>query len=309
MAILKWREVMSTISVIIPTYGEPKYLKDAIESVINQTFKDWSLIVVDDNNPDTLFRQKTEKIMEQFNNNEKVNYIKHNKNKNGAAARNTGLKYVNSKYVAFLDSDDIYLPTRLQECYDALEKNNCANVAGVYTGCEFRRNGKKYSEYIDVKSGNHIISVLACSFMFCTGSNIFMKSSVVNELNGFDESFIRHQDYEFLVRYFEKYDLIGLKKILVIKNNDNINAPNVEREIAVKKHYLEKYEPILNKLKLNEKNYIYHNQCIQIAESAISEKNYELSRKYYNKAKMYCNDTLKQAVRRYLLLARSILMK
>ena len=93
---------MSSISVIIPTYGEPKYLKDAIESVINQTFKDWSLIVVDDNDPDTLSRQKTEKVLEQYNNYENIKYIKHDKNKNGAAARNTGLKYVNSKYVAFL---------------------------------------------------------------------------------------------------------------------------------------------------------------------------------------------------------------
>lgn len=300
---------MSSISVIIPTYGEPKYLKDAIESVINQTFKDWSLIVVDDNDPDTLSRQKTEKVLEQYNNYENIKYIKHDKNKNGAAARNTGLKYVNSKYVAFLDSDDIYLSTRLQECYDAMEQNKYTSVAGVYTGCEFRRNGKKYSEYVNVESGNHIISVLACSFMFCTGSNIFMKSSVVKELDGFDESFIRHQDYEFLIRYFEKYELIGLKKILVIKNNDNVNAPNVEREIAVKKHYLAKYEQILNELKPNEKNYIYHNQYVQIAESAISEKNYELSRKYYKKAKMYCSNTLKESVRRYLLLVRSIFMK
>lgn len=300
---------MSKISVIIPTYGEPKYLKDAIQSVISQTFKDLMLIVVDDNNPDTNFRQKTEKILELFSDYKNIKYIKHDKNRNGAAARNTGLKYVNSKYVAFLDSDDIYLPTRLQECYDLLEKNKSSNIAGVYTGCEFRRNGKKYSEYIDVESGNHMTEVLACSFMFCTGSNIFMKSNVVKELSGFDESFIRHQDYEFLVRYFEKYDLIGLKKILVIKNNDNVNVPNVEKEIAIKKQYLKKYEQIINKLTLNEKNYIYHNQCIQIAESAISEKNYELSIEYYKKAKMYCSNTLKQSVRRYLLLVRSIFMK
>lgn len=297
---------MNKISVIIPTYGEPKYLDKAIESVINQTFTDWELIIVDDNNPESMSRNQTEIIMEKYKNYSNVRYVQHEKNRNGAAARNTGLRLVESKYVSFLDSDDEYMPTRLEECYKALEGNKNPLIAGVYTGCEFRRNGKKYSEYTNVESGNFILNVLACNFMFCTGSNIFMKTKVVRELNGFDESFIRHQDYEFLVRYFEKYELMGIKKILVIKNNDNVNAPNVEKAISVKKQYLNKYAEIIEKL---DKKYIYHCQCIQLGELALLEGKRPLSSLCYKTAKKYGKNTLKQNVRRILLILKNCINK
>lgn len=293
---------MCKISVIIPTYGEPKYLEKAIESVIAQTFRDWKLIVVDDNNPNTVYRDKTKDILNKYKNYPNIEYIQHEKNKNGAAARNTGLQYIDSKYVAFLDSDDEYLPTRLEECYQILETNSDFKYAGVYTGCEFRRNGKKYSRYINVESGNFILNVLACNFMFCTGSNIFMKTEVVRKLNGFDESFVRHQDYEFLVRYFEKYELIGIKKVLVIKNNDNLNAPNVEKAIAIKRQYINKYKGIIDKL---DKNYIYNCQCIQLGELALSEGKYKFSKSCYTQAKKYGKITLLQNLRRVLLFIKN----
>lgn len=298
---------MYKVSVIIPTYGEPKYLKDAIDSVIKQTLKEWQLIVVDDNNPETQYRYSTENILNKYKNYNNIIYIKHERNMNGAVARNTGLEFVDSTYVAFLDSDDEYLNTRLEECCKVMENNKNNRIAGVYTGCEFRRKGKKYLEYTNVESGNHLINVLACNFMFCTGSNIFMKTDVIKELNGFDESFIRHQDYEFLARYFKKYDLLAINKVLVIKNNDNVNAPNVEKEIMVKKHYVKKFESIINELDSEDKNYIYHSQCIQIAESAINEKNYDLSKECYKVAKSYANITLKENLRRCLLLLRNFL--
>jgi len=65
--------------------------------------------------------------------------------------------------------------------------------------------------------------------MFGTGSNIFIRKSVVDELKGFDEAFLRHQDYEFLVRVFEKYTLEAIPEILVIKNNENLNLPDVNK--------------------------------------------------------------------------------
>lgn len=73
--------------------------------------------------------------------------------------------------------------------------------------------------------------------MFCTGSNIFVRRAVIDELNGFDEAFLRHQDYEFLVRLFEKYSLIALPDILVIKNNENVNMPDVVKMESVNKQY------------------------------------------------------------------------
>ena len=220
---------MSKISVIIPTYGDPIYLDKAIKSVVNQTFKEWELIVIDDNNPETLEREKTENILKKYLFNNKVTYIKHEKNKNGSAARNTGIKIAKGKYISFLDSDDEYALNRLEKCYNLLENKGDLLYSGVYTGCEFRRSGKTYNKFMNIKDGNFLIETLACTFMFCTGSNIFIKADTIRQLGGFDESFLRHQDYEFLVRYFEKYKLLAIPEILVIKNNDNVNAVNTQK--------------------------------------------------------------------------------
>ena len=123
------------ITVIVPTYGEPKFLDKAIQSVQNQTYEDWEMIIVDDNNPDTEARIATESIvMEYLKNDERIHYIKHPQNRNGAAARNTGIAQAKGEYIAFLDSDDEYLPRRLEECCRVLDQCD-SSVAGVYTGC------------------------------------------------------------------------------------------------------------------------------------------------------------------------------
>lgn len=275
------------VSVIITTYGEPIFLQKTIESVIGQTMRSWELIVVDDNNPQTKERERTETIVSAFcKEDSRIKYLKHPMNKNGAAARNTGLRYAQGDYIAFLDSDDIYMPQRLQKCCDVLD-NTTQEKAGVYTGCEFRRGEKKYNVIKDVREGNFLIETLAGTFMFCTGSNIFMRRSVVTELQGFDETFVRHQDYEFLVRYFEKYSLAAIPEVLVIKNNENFNFPNPQKTIAVKKQYLRKYKSIIDQQEKEIQNRIYNRQCIAIAESGMRFKDYQLAEKYYGVAKEY----------------------
>src|SRR5699024_12674415 len=90
------------VSVIIPTYGQPTNLITSINSVLDQDYSAVEIILVDDNNPDTDARLKTEKLMfENFNEISNVKYLKHEVNKNGSAARNTGFKYSHGKYICF----------------------------------------------------------------------------------------------------------------------------------------------------------------------------------------------------------------
>lgn len=288
------------ISVIIPTYGMPVFLSSAIESVLSQTFSDIELIVVDDNNPDTVARKQTEVILQKFiSSDSRVKYIKHECNKNGAVARNTGFAIAQGKYVALLDSDDFYMPDRLQKCYDVMERAE-SEYAGVYTGCEFRRNRKTYNKYIDVKDGNFLIETLACTFMFCTGSNIFVRKSVIDELNGFDSTFLRQQDYEFLVRLFEKYSLKAIPEVLVIKNQENFNLPNTEKQIKIRGQYIAKYKYIIDSLNDEQKAYIYHSQAISLAEGAMRNKDYKIAKHYYAKAKGYGPLTRKEWFRKLM---------
>ena len=287
---------MPVVSIIIPTYGEPVFLEQSINSVISQTFSDWELIVVDDNPPESVHRTQTESLMAKYKNKDNIFYLKHPKNLNGAAARNTGLAKACGEYVAFLDSDDEYFPDRLERCLNAMQGTD-STVAGVFTGCEFRRGGKVYHIEKNINTQNCLRETLACKFVFCTGSNIFVRKSVLDELSGFDESFIRHQDYEFLVRLFEHYSLLALQEVLVIKNNENVNLPNVERMIKVKELFLSKYERIIKTFSSKEQQYIYQSHYLQIAEAAIKSKDHLIAKEYYQKAKATGSVQLKSRAR------------
>ena len=270
------------VSIIIPTYGSPRFLKGAIESVFNQTYTDWELIIVDDNNPKTEERKRTADIVRQFTDDPRVRYVEHEYNKNGAAARNTGLSLASGNYVSFLDSDDIYIPERLAKCVDALEKNT--QYDAVYTGCEFRKGEKKYSEFTKLRSGNFLTETLATVFRLCTGSNLFLRRSVIDEMKGFDEAFIRHQDYEFMVRFFQGHNIYAIPDVLVIKNNENINRPNPDKMLLVKKQYLSKYEDVILKLPLAEQKFIYYKHSISVAEHYMQVGLMPEGMRFYRKA-------------------------
>lgn len=300
---------MIQVSIVIPTYGHPTLLEKSILSVLNQTLKDLELIIVDDNNPNTPERMATEDMVCKLQRNDsRIKYIKHFCNKNGAVARNTGFAVAQGKYISLLDSDDEYMPDRLQKCYDVMEQTP-SSVGGVFTGCEFRRAGKTYLRYTDVKDGNFLVDTLACKFMFCTGSNIFVRKCVIDELNGFDGNFLRHQDYEFLVRVFEKYSLKAIPEILVIKNNENFNLPSLEKQIAIKKQYLEKFKYIIKRLSQREVEYIMHGNYINIAENAMAQNNFIIANQYYGKARKYGGLSYREWFRRIVYPVYNIINK
>ena len=102
------------VSVIITTFGGDSKLRRAIASVLNQTYTDVEAIVVDDNDPKSEARVKTESIMQQYECDTRVVYLKHSHNMNGAAARNTGIKEARGSYIAFLDDDDYFFHNRFK---------------------------------------------------------------------------------------------------------------------------------------------------------------------------------------------------
>ena len=113
------------VSVIIPTYNRSHFVSQAIESVLKQTFRDFEIIVVDDGSSDD-----TATVCAEYP--EKVRYI-YQKNQGRAEARNTGMRESRSKYLAFLDDDDIFLPDHLQLQVDYLETNpDVGMVYGTY---------------------------------------------------------------------------------------------------------------------------------------------------------------------------------
>lgn len=108
-----------TVSIIIPNYNKSKYLEQCIESVINQTFEYWNLIVIDDASSDN-----SREVLNKFTNKKKIFIVKLKKNKGVSFCRNLGMRLAQSEYIAFLDSDDYWLKDKLEKHINFVKENN-----------------------------------------------------------------------------------------------------------------------------------------------------------------------------------------
>lgn len=274
------------VSVVIPTYKRPGMLGRAIDSALNQTYENIEIIVVDDNDENSEYRKETEKFMEKYSQTENLHYIKHKKNKNGAAARNTGIRNANGKYIAFLDDDDKYLSKKIELQVMKMERLD-STWGGIYSGVKKTHQNKEFN-ILPKMEGNLQRELLSKEFEFGTGSNLFIKKEVILKLNGFDTSFSRHQDWEFLVRFFRKWKIAYIDKILVIKYcQDNINKPNLEELIEIKKKYLKKYKNDMKKFSLQEQNTIYYRHWITISIKYFKSNYIKKGVYYFKKANTF----------------------
>lgn len=199
------------VSVIIPTFKRADTLSRAINSVLNQTYNNVDVYVVDDNDPDTDYRKQTEETMSQFKNNDRVHYIKHEHNKNGSAARNTGYRASQGDYIALLDDDDEYLPNKIEDQVKLMESLD-DTWGACYTKFIVVDGEKTIAKIGETKEGNLLVDALSRNLMLAAGSNLMIRRKIMNELNGFDESFVRNQDLELLTRILFRYKLACTNK-------------------------------------------------------------------------------------------------
>ena len=230
------------ISVIIPTYKNRGLLNQSIESALNQDYPNIELIVVDDNNPETVERKETEAIMDKYTLKENVYYIKHEVNKNGAAARNTGIRHAKGDYIAFLDDDDFFLPRKLTSQILFLEEHT--EFSAVYC---FAFVGDKKEPTIPY-DGDVLIPLLMNKSTMFTPTLMFRREALI-EIGGFDESFRRHQDYELLIKFFKKGFLMGcLREYLVKINPVGGNRLEPDQFEELKRKYLETFNTTLDEI-------------------------------------------------------------
>lgn len=107
------------VSVIMPSYNTAKYIAESINSVLNQTYSNWELIIVDDCSSD-----ETDLIVKSFLSDKRIKYYKNPTNLGAALSRNRGLREASGTWIAFLDSDDLWKPTKLFEQINYMETNN-----------------------------------------------------------------------------------------------------------------------------------------------------------------------------------------
>ena len=240
------------VSVIIPTYKRPDFLDRAIDSVLNQTYKNIEVIVVDDNNPDTEGRRRTEGIMEKYSNNPLVHYVKHECNKNGSAARNTGFRVSHGVYVAFLDDDDQYLPKKIESQVEKMESLS-SDWGCCYNQYFTQRGDEKPLPVKESREGGLELykeALMHKGLCVNAGSNFMVRREAYQAINGYDESFKRNQDHEFMVRMLHKYKMAYVPEPGLIYSVGTTNVPINYEEVI--RHYIDKFMPYVLNLEKDE---------------------------------------------------------
>ncbi|MCD6599969.1 MAG: glycosyltransferase family 2 protein [Dehalococcoidia bacterium] len=218
------------VSVIIPTFRRPDLLKRAIKSVLEQTFQDFEIIVVDDNNPGEIEIQ-THEIVRDFND-ERLRYVPHEINKGNAAARNTGINLAKGEYVAFLDDDDIFLPQKLKEHINILDESTEDVVLtysqhyGLDTGNNYRvisptKNERKSGYIYEYMLRNYFEKTRYPSILFQTWDAL-IKKQFIQDMR-FDEGGVDG----FLLRLARRGKFIFVAKVLHVQylEGERLSSP------------------------------------------------------------------------------------
>lgn len=259
------------VSIIITTCNGTFKLIRAVESSLKQSYKNVEVIVVDDNGKDTPKQIETEEMLASYITAGEIKYVVHNTNKNGAAARNTGVRNAEGEYLAFLDDDDFFFPERIQEL---VLKADEKQVDVVYSDVLFVR-GKNMVDIMSAKEkGFSCEDLLTNQGLLGTGSNIFIKRDIYDAVNGFDETFFRYQDVEFMIRALKFGKIAGVDKILVAKDITEVRFyPKYDRFTRAQEMLLEKFAGELDNLEPKKKREAMYAKRAELYYSACMSGN------------------------------------
>ena len=273
-------------SIVIPTFNRAGFICKAIDSVLNQTFKDFELIIVDDGSTDN-----TKEVIEKYNDS-RIKYF-YQKNKERSAARNEGIRKSAGEYITFLDSDDYYLPQRLENLYNGIISKG-SPIAFFYTGISFEKDGvilEREEINNSFKSDkDFIVWGVIGTPQACLHRAIFNKHK-------FNENFHISEDMELWLRiihdgyklyFIDMYDIIAVqhsgRSIDEFSNNSFFEMAKVLKFMFSKKHPGYGVSSVFKKLTWGSVYYgiarynIYHNDkgkaIYYLTRSILAKPNY-----------------------------------
>lgn len=241
---------MPIVSIIIPFYNRFKWVDAAVRSVLDQTLTDFELIMVDDgSDEDGSFETKDDP---------RIRYVKQ-ENKGPAAARNTGIKLANGKYIAFLDSDDLFFPNKLEIQVNYMENNP---YIGLSHTSYLRINAD--GEHIErIDSGKFTGRVYPGIISYCpiATPTVMVRRDIVNDLR-FEESFRSGEDVILWINIAKIYEIHGIDEILSkvrIHGCNTIHDPikQLFGNIAIQEYAFERDSSLSFLFKLKSKSTIF----------------------------------------------------
>lgn len=270
------------VSVVMPCYNGKKYIGEAIESVINQTYSNWELIIVDDGSVDNSY-----KIISRYLSDPRIKYIRHKSNKGIAAARNTGLLKSNGKYITLLDNDDTWAEEKLEIQLNAFKESN--NETGLIFGnrgkIDFQGNLKKYKK-VKVNISNDRFSNLKKLFIrnYICSITVIFKKECTGRIGYFDEEIKwGADDFDLWLRIAGQFDIKYIDRIIAYKRDHEFNYYD-DQKMAIGDIYIvnkiTKLYPNLEKYK----NKRISTNAYRYAKYHFTKGNFIDSRKFFFKS-------------------------
>lgn len=232
---------MPAVSVILPTYNRAHLIAETIESVLAQTYSDFELIIVDDGSNDS-----TTEVVDQFQSN-KIRYFKLGK-VGRSGARNFGLKQATGSFICFIDSDDLFLPLKIERQLEILGSGHkyvmiytaayCINEQGerimsVYNREDIMKlspHDARKSPYFKLKSGDIYYDVAFYVPLTVLLPTVMLKREVYEAVGGFDTDLDRFEDIDLWRRISKRFKIFGLDEpTCKIRTHTGNELRNIDR--------------------------------------------------------------------------------
>ncbi len=212
---------MPEISVIIPAYNSAHFLKDALDSVLAQTFRDLEVLVIDDGSTDN-----TRELVSSYGG--QLRYF-YQQNSGVALARNRGIEESRARYIAFLDADDLWMPEKLERQFEALENGseyracytNFTTVASDLTPLEGNSSSRKSSGLADLLLRGNVVG---------TPSTVFCERLLLEATGGFDPSLSQCADWDMWMRMTALTEFFYFEEPMVAYRQ---HGNNMSRDVAL----------------------------------------------------------------------------
>lgn len=213
---------MPKISVIIPVYNGAKTIKKTIQSVLNQTFQDLELIIINDGSTD-----RTLSVIEEIQD-AKIKVYSY-PNSGVSNARNQGISHAQGEYISFIDADDLWTPDKLELQYQALVNNPSAQIA--YSWMDWIDEDDRFLRPAARMSleGNIYANLLIIDFIGCGSNPLILKQSLL-EVGGFDPQLRGGEDWDLWIRLAARYGFVCVRSPQILYRQV---ATSVSKDISL----------------------------------------------------------------------------
>lgn len=231
-----------TVSIVVPAYNASQYLAETIESVLAQTFTDFELLIIDDGSTDN-----TADIISMYSHKDNRVKLFSQQNQGVSIARNTGIEKAKGKYIAFLDSDDIWLPNKLALHIEHFRQN--PNLGISFGRVEFISFDSKSTNYFSTSRLFQILPEhLYYENLIITPSNVVILRSVFDTIKGFDINLSGTEDAELFFRIiYQGWKVEGINRVLVCYRTNqagiSANLYRMEEDWNKFNHKIHTYAP------------------------------------------------------------------